>query len=85
MMRSFHPAPPRPGTAPLIERLEVAKAEEKAELIGQFGVGFYPSFMAADRVGVISRRADEGNACCVASHGGCQEAYSQMNRRKDHS
>src|SRR5262245_41748457 len=32
------------------------------ELIGQFGVGFYSSFMAADRITLVTRRAGEETA-----------------------
>jgi len=59
----------RSGTKAFMERLEAAKAGEKAELIGQFGVGFYSSFMVADRVDVISRRAGESEAWKWSSDG----------------
>ncbi|MBN8530355.1 MAG: molecular chaperone HtpG [Alphaproteobacteria bacterium] len=39
------------------EFLEKGDAKEAAQLIGQFGVGFYSCFMVADRVVVQSRRA----------------------------
>ena len=48
----------RSGTASFVDQLpDEAGAAEK--LIGQFGVGFYSVFMVADRVDVLSRRADE--------------------------
>ncbi|MBY5698077.1 molecular chaperone HtpG [Rhizobium leguminosarum] len=47
----------RSGTRAFMERIEASKAAEGAQLIGQFGVGFYSCFMVAERVDVISRRA----------------------------
>ena len=51
------------GTRQFLEALTGDQAKD-SELIGQFGVGFYASFMVADRITVISRRAglarDEG-------------------------
>ncbi|HEY1328380.1 MAG TPA: molecular chaperone HtpG [Casimicrobiaceae bacterium] len=46
--------------------------QKDAQLIGQFGVGFYSSFIVADRVTVISRRAGlpEGDAVRWESDGG---------------
>ena len=50
----------RSGTRQFIETLKAANAANRPELIGQFGVGFYASFMAADRVTVITRSATPG-------------------------
>ncbi|XVU22275.1 molecular chaperone HtpG [Actinoplanes sp. CA-054009] len=43
------------GTAELLRKLKEAK--ESPELIGQFGVGFYSTFMVADRVTLETRKA----------------------------
>ena len=59
----------RSGTRAFMERLEAAKGGEKAELIGQFGVGFYSSFMVAEKVDVISRRAGSDTAWKWSSDG----------------
>jgi molecular chaperone HtpG len=48
------------GTRELVERLKQGESQQViADLIGQFGVGFYSSFMAADRVVLVTRRAGE--------------------------
>ncbi|MFI5915535.1 molecular chaperone HtpG [Dactylosporangium sp. NPDC051541] len=48
------------GTAELLKQLrESAEQEGRAELIGQFGVGFYSTFMVADKVTLVTRRAGE--------------------------
>jgi molecular chaperone HtpG len=44
------------GTAEFLSRL-TGDQKKDAQLIGQFGVGFYSSFIVADRVEVFSRRA----------------------------
>jgi molecular chaperone HtpG len=46
----------RSGTAEFFSRL-TGDAKRDSQLIGQFGVGFYSAFIAADRVEVFSRRA----------------------------
>ena len=51
------------GTREFFESLTGDQAKD-AHLIGQFGVGFYSSFIVADRVTVVSRRAGMG-----AEHG----------------
>ncbi|ALG14649.1 heat-shock protein Hsp90 [Kibdelosporangium phytohabitans] len=46
------------GTAELLRKLKESK-ENSADLIGQFGVGFYASFMVADKVTLVTRKAGE--------------------------
>lgn len=45
------------GTRGFLEKMEDIEGEVSPELIGQFGVGFYSTFMVADRVEVLSRKA----------------------------
>ncbi|MCW5698414.1 MAG: molecular chaperone HtpG, partial [Rhodospirillales bacterium] len=58
----------RSGTQAFATQL-TGDAKKDVALIGQFGVGFYSSFMVADRVEVISRRAGEDGAWCWSSDG----------------
>ena len=59
----------RSGTRAFMERIEANKQGEGAQLIGQFGVGFYSCFMVADRVDVVSRRAGAEEAWLWSSDG----------------
>jgi molecular chaperone HtpG len=59
----------RSGTKAFVERVEAAQGKESAQLIGQFGVGFYSAFMVADRVDVVSRRAGSDAATLWSSDG----------------
>ncbi len=58
----------RSGTRAFLSKLQEAK--DGAGLIGQFGVGFYSAFMVADRIEVVSRRADGGETWVWSSAGG---------------
>lgn len=58
------------GTAELREKLRAAKnAAASEELIGQFGIGFYSTFMVADRVELLTRKAGESDATRWVSSG----------------
>ena len=51
------------GTRELVKKLkESGSQKEILEFIGQFGVGFYSSFMVSDRVELVTRRAGEETA-----------------------
>ena len=52
------------GTAEFFSRL-TGDAQKDSQLIGQFGVGFYSSFIVADRVEVLSRKAGQPAASGV--------------------
>ncbi|MGA0594998.1 molecular chaperone HtpG [Enterovirga sp. CN4-39] len=59
----------RSGTKAFIDRAGSAQGAEGAQLIGQFGVGFYSAFMVAERVDVASRRAGQDEAAFWSSDG----------------
>jgi molecular chaperone HtpG len=60
------------GTAEFLHRLKDQKDAATAassELIGQFGVGFYSTFMVADKVTLVTRRAGESGGTRWESSG----------------
>ena len=58
----------RSGTKSFLSRLTEAK--DGANLIGQFGVGFYAAFMVAERIVVTSRHAGKDEVWTWSSSGG---------------
>ncbi|NVN99309.1 MAG: ATP-binding protein, partial [Geobacteraceae bacterium] len=54
----------RSGTKAFMEALKEAQSSNNPELIGQFGVGFYSSFMVADKVTLTTRKAGTPSAAC---------------------
>ncbi|MDT4994211.1 MAG: molecular chaperone HtpG [Actinoplanes sp.] len=56
------------GTAELLSKLKESDSDSK-ELIGQFGVGFYSTFMVADRVTLVTRKAGTDHGVRWASDG----------------
>jgi molecular chaperone HtpG len=63
----------RSGTKAFLDRIEAKQSEKQSEeqsaLIGRFGVGFYSTFMVADKVEVVSRRAGSETAWLWSSDG----------------
>ncbi|MBF0464810.1 MAG: molecular chaperone HtpG [Nitrospirae bacterium] len=51
------------GTMEFLTKLKEKSPDDSTELIGQFGVGFYSSFMVADKVVLISKKA--GTNDCI--------------------
>ncbi|WP_277982450.1 molecular chaperone HtpG [Sphingomonas faeni] len=59
----------RSGTKAFMDRIAASSGSEGAQLIGQFGVGFYSAFMVAEKVDVVSRRAGADTASVWSSDG----------------
>jgi molecular chaperone HtpG len=58
----------RSGTKSFLGQL-TGDAKKDSNLIGRFGVGFYSSFMAADKIEVLTRKAGEKDAWLWTSDG----------------
>ncbi|HET6606702.1 MAG TPA: molecular chaperone HtpG, partial [Rhodopila sp.] len=70
----------RSGTRAVAQNLASAKPEDRPNLIGQFGVGFYSAFMVSDRVEVTSRKAGSEEAWTWASEGAGQFTLAPAKR-----
>lgn len=69
------------GTRELMETLKAAPASDTlTSLIGQFGVGFYSSFMVAERVEIVTRKAGAATATRWESTGDGTYTISEGSR-----
>lgn len=70
------------GTKKFIENL-TGDAGKDSQLIGQFGVGFYSSFIVADKVTVRTRKAGESKDTATKWVSTAEEGFSIENITKD--
>ena len=67
------------GTAAFMEQLS-GDQKKDSQLIGQFGVGFYSSFIVSDRVDVLTRKAGEAAATLWSSEGEDEFSIAEAER-----
>ena len=75
----------RSGTKAFMQSLkeQAQAASDNPELIGQFGVGFYASFMVADKVTLCTRTAGAmESGCCWESTGDGSYTIEECNREQ---
>jgi molecular chaperone HtpG len=70
----------RSGTREFLKAVREQKGQVAPDMIGQFGVGFYSSFMVADRITVVTRRAGEATATRWESTG---DGYTMEDAERD--
>lgn len=73
----------RSGTKDFVHALQSKELKDKPELIGQFGVGFYSSFMVADKVAVITKKATEKTAKAVKWESAADGSFTIDEAEKD--
>jgi molecular chaperone HtpG len=73
----------RSGTREFLKALQEKNLKDNPELIGQFGVGFYASFMVADKIAVISRRAGQKDSPGVKWESTGEGSYSVEDAEKE--
>lgn len=71
----------RSGTAQFLESL-TGDQQKDSQLIGQFGVGFYSSFIVADEVEVLTRKAGSNPADAVLWKSSGESEYSITSAEK---
>jgi molecular chaperone HtpG len=73
----------RSGTKAFMQALKDKASTDNPELIGQFGVGFYASFMVADRVVLYTRAAGSiESGCCWESTGDGSYTIEECSREQ---
>jgi len=72
----------RSGTKNFMQKL-TGDEKKDANLIGQFGVGFYSAFMVADRIEVTSRKAGTERAARWTSDGKSEYEINEAERDQD--
>jgi molecular chaperone HtpG len=70
----------RSGTREFLKVAREAQGTVAPDMIGQFGVGFYSSFMVADRITLVTRRAGESTATRWESSG---DGYTLEDAERD--
>ncbi len=70
----------RSGTTKFIEAMKT-KGKDDLSAIGQFGVGFYSSYMVAETVEVLSKNAENKESNLWSSNG--KDSYSIENQNKE--
>jgi molecular chaperone HtpG len=71
------------GTRDFLRALQDKSQKDRPGLIGQFGVGFYSSFMVADKVAVITRKATEKTKKAVKWESTADGAFTVDEAEKD--
>lgn len=71
------------GTKEFIMAMQKAGSGDNSDLIGQFGIGFYSSFIIADKVTVETKRAPDGESLRWQSEGDGTYTISEGSRRKN--
>jgi molecular chaperone HtpG len=72
------------GTRRFLEEMQKNKKTAAPELIGQFGVGFYASFMVADKVTVLTKRAGTDDAAILWTSKGEGNYTFEESERDEH-
>ncbi len=71
------------GTKEFLAALKSKEVEDNPELIGQFGVGFYSTFMVADKVTVMSRKAGAGDKQGIKWESGADGSFTVEDVEKE--
>ncbi len=73
----------RSGTKEFVKAMQEAASSKNGDLIGQFGVGFYSSFIAADKVTVETKKAGSEKSWIWESEGDGTYTISEGSRESN--